>query len=83
MARKGERLDAAYGVAASLLGDREDLIHKAAGWLLREAGKTDSIKLETFLLTHGPKVPRTTLRYAIERMPEKKRRRILAATRAV
>ncbi len=82
MARKGERLDAAYGVAASLLGDREDLIHKAAGWLLREAGRTDSLRLETFLLTHGPKVPRTTLRYAIERLPEKKRRRILAATRA-
>jgi len=74
-------LDAAYGVAASLLGDREDLIHKAAGWLLREAGRTDSPRLETFLLTHGPRVPRTTLRYAIKRMPERKRRRILAATR--
>ena len=67
LARKGRALDAAYRVVARLLSDGEDLIHKASGWLLREAGKTDPARLERFLLEHGPRVPRTTLRYAIER----------------
>ena len=81
LARKGEHLDAAYRAAGALLGDREDLIHKATGWLLREAGKTDAKRLEVFLLQHGPEVPRTALRYAIERFPRRRRRAILSATR--
>jgi len=80
-ARRGRHLDQAYGVVASLLGDGEDLMHKAMGWLLREAGKTDTGRLEAFLLTHGPAVPRTTLRYAIERFPAARRQELLAATR--
>jgi 3-methyladenine DNA glycosylase AlkD len=80
-ARRGRCLDIAYGVAAALLGDPEDLIHKAVGWLLRECGKTDDRRLEAFLLAHGPRVPRTTLRYAIERFPDRRRKRLLAATR--
>ena len=74
-------LDAAYEIAGSLLGDREDLIHKATGWLLRECGKTDTGRLERFLLRHGPGIPRTTLRYAIERIPARRRKEILEATR--
>lgn len=80
-ARKGRLLDGAYAVAELLLGDDEDLIHKAVGWLLREAGKTDAGRLTRFLLEHGPSIPRTAVRYAIERFPEKERKRLLAATR--
>lgn len=78
--RRGLQLDLAYAVAAELLSDREDLIHKAVGWMLREAGKADASRLERYLLRVGPAVPRTTLRYAIERFPPATRRRLLKAT---
>jgi 3-methyladenine DNA glycosylase AlkD len=80
-ARRGRRLDTAYDLAAAHFADAEDLMHKAVGWLLREAGKTDSPRLRGFLLRHGPAIPRTTLRYAIERFPARDRSRLLAATR--
>ena len=79
--RRGSLLDEAYEFAEALLDDREDLMHKAVGWVLRDAGKKDARRLEWFLLTHGPRVPRTTLRYAIERFPETKRQKLLAQTR--
>ncbi len=81
LARRGDHLDTAYDIAESLLGDSEDLIHKATGWLLREAGKTDPERLERFLLARGPRIPRTALRYAIERFPKERRKHILAETR--
>lgn len=80
-ARKGKYLDSAYAISESLFNDTEDLIHKAVGWLLREAGKANTSRLEEFLLTHGPKIPRTTVRYAIERFPEPQRKRLLHKTR--
>jgi 3-methyladenine DNA glycosylase AlkD len=61
------------------LNDPHPLIHKAAGWMLREIGKRDRSQLSTFLSTHAPAMPRTMLRYAIERLPEEERRRHLAA----
>lgn len=82
LARRGQHLDESYDVAESLFKYREDLIHKATGWLLREAGKTDPKRLEQFLLARGPEIPRTALRYAIERFPPAKRSEILVSTRS-
>lgn len=80
--RRGLALDPAYEVASALHGDEHDLIQKAVGWILREAGKVDEPRLERYLRAKGPVIPRTTLRYAIERFPEKNRRALLLATRA-
>jgi 3-methyladenine DNA glycosylase AlkD len=81
LARRGQHLDTVYDVARRLLGDREDLMHKAVGWLLREAGKADRRRLEQFLRAEGSRIPRTTVRYAIERFPPDERHRWLEATR--
>ncbi|MCI0586656.1 MAG: DNA alkylation repair protein [Planctomycetes bacterium] len=81
MARRGERLPFVYSVALRLLDDKEGLVQKACGWLLREAGKTDASRLEAFLRRHGPRVRRTTFRYAIERFPAAKRAALLVSTR--
>lgn len=64
-------------IAEKLFSDREDLIHKAVGWMLREVGKRDVAVLEEFLGEHFRVMPRTMFRYAIERLPEKKRRAYL------
>ncbi len=82
LARRGKRLDTVYEVAVRLLPDKkDDLVHKANGWMLREAGDVDRTRLERFLLKHGPDIPRTTLRYAIEHFPEKRRKDLLARTK--
>ncbi|HZX09402.1 MAG TPA: DNA alkylation repair protein [Acidobacteriota bacterium] len=81
LARQGEYIDVVHKVAEKLFPDKEDLIQKANGWILRESGKTDMNRLEQFLLKRGKDIPRTTLRYAIERFPEKKRKEILKKTK--
>jgi 3-methyladenine DNA glycosylase AlkD len=68
-------------IAAMLLQDRHDLIHKAAGWMLREVGKRDAAAEEAFLEKYYSAMPRMMLRYAIERLPESKRRRYIKANR--
>ena len=82
LARHGRRLDTAYRLAQEHFDDPEDLLHKATGWLLREAGKTDRRRLRQFLLQHGPAIPRTALRYAIERFSASERTELLQTTRA-
>ena len=64
-------------IAKMLISDEEDLIHKAVGWMLREVGKRDLKAEEGFLKQHYKKMPRTMLRYSIERFPEPKRQRYL------
>ena len=76
--RAGQSADT-YALTARVVSDPQDLIHKAAGWMLREAGKlVDEAELRRFLDQHAADMPRTMLRYAIERMPPKVRGRYLA-----
>jgi 3-methyladenine DNA glycosylase AlkD len=81
LARKERYRDIIFEVSQSIFPVEDDLIQKANGWLLREVGKSDEKGLEEFLLSSGPSVPRTTLRYAIERFDEKKRTQILFKTK--
>ncbi len=66
--RNGQTADT-LKIARMLLEDKEDLIHKATGWMLRELGKREPTALNRFLREHAHEMPRTTLRYAIERFP--------------
>jgi 3-methyladenine DNA glycosylase AlkD len=74
---KGGEFSETFTIARILLSDTEDLIHKAVGWMLREVGKRHVQAEEQFLKRHYKKMPRTMLRYAIERFPESKRLRYL------
>ncbi|GAA1650391.1 DNA alkylation repair protein [Kribbella alba] len=73
-----------YALSARVLNDKEDLIHKASGWMLREAGKRISEdELLAFLNQHTPAMPRTMLRYALERLPPDVRKQYLSIKRSV
>jgi 3-methyladenine DNA glycosylase AlkD len=74
--RNGELKDT-FAIAALLLADKHDLIRKAVGWMLREAGKVSKESLLKFLQKNYATISRTSLRYAIERFPEIERKRIL------
>jgi 3-methyladenine DNA glycosylase AlkD len=77
---KQNDFDETLRIARLLLGDPEDLIHKAVGWMLREVEKRQTTVAEAFLQEHYREMPRTMLRYAIERLPEARRQAYLKGT---
>ncbi len=70
--RRGETEDT-FRIAALLVKDKEDLVHKATGWMLRFAGDKDLKKLKIFLNEYAPVMPRTMLRAAIEKLDKKQK----------
>lgn len=75
--QKGD-FDATLTLAEQMLNHPHDLIHKATGWMLREVGKRNAASLEAFLNQHAAAMPRTMLRYSIEKLPPAKRKHYMA-----
>ncbi|MEN9353698.1 MAG: hypothetical protein RL318_1023 [Fibrobacterota bacterium] len=76
---RADRFEECFRLCEALLDDPEDLMHKACGWMLREAGKRDIAALRQFLSNHASRMPRTMLRYAIEKMTPQERARWMGA----
>ena len=78
--RSGD-IEPTFEMAEKLLHDKHDLIHKAVGWALREAGKLNGIELRKFLSARSHEMPRTMLRYSIEKFPERERKKWLVESK--
>ena len=76
-------IEPTFLMAEKLLGDKHDLIHKAVGWALREAGKLNGRELRGFLSNHSHEMPRTMLRYSIEKFSERERKQWLIDSKGV
>ena len=76
-------LDDTFALAALLEPDRHDLMHKAIGWMLREAGKKDETRLRAYLDEHAATMPRTTLRYSLERLDPEVRAHYMQARQRI
>jgi len=74
---KNQDFETSLDIATILIDHPHDLIHKAVGWMLREIGKFDEALMLSFIEEHYEHMPRTTLRYAIEKLPEAHRQRVL------
>ena len=74
-------LEPTVTISRALLEDDQDLIHKAVGWMLRELGKKDVTLLRKFLADHSHQMPRTMLRYSIEKLPERERKKWLVGSK--
>ena len=79
LARNGEELDAAFEICERLAADREDLVEKAVGWLLKEASRTEPEAVVDFMLRDIGRFSRTTVRYACEKLPKRVRARVMTA----
>ena len=77
LARRGDFLDAAFGICDRLAGIRDDMVEKAIGWLLKEASRTQPQAVVEYLIENRQRLSRLTLRYACEKLPERLRTRAL------
>ena len=78
---KRDQYEDTFAISKQLLSDKQDLIHKAVGWMLREVGNRNKEAEETFLIEHYQSMPRTMLRYAIEKFEKEERERYLSGKR--
>ena len=70
-------MDDTFALAEKMMGHKHDLMHKAIGWMLREAGKRDVERLRLFVENHRLEMPRTMLRYAIEKFSPEERKHLM------
>ncbi len=78
-ARYGEQLEVAFDICDRLAGDRDDMVEKGIGWLLKEASRTQPDAVADFLLTDIDRFSRTTVRYACEKLPKRLRAKVMSA----